>query len=82
MISFLIHVQGLSAEFPDSESELYEIYLDAITEMPMANLEKISNPVLWWEVSPAESLHSFREIEDNSQLKRLKTTVEQCQSHF
>ena len=82
LISFLIHVQGLSAEFPDSESELYEIYLDAITEMPMANLEKISNPVLWWEVSPAESLHSFREIEDNSQLKRLKTTVEQCQSHF
>ena len=42
---------GLSDGFPDCESELYEIYLDAVTEMPMANLEKFSNPVLWWEVT-------------------------------
>jgi len=49
---------GLSDDFPDSESELYEMYLEAITEMPMANLEKISNPSLWWEVKTKET-HDF-----------------------
>jgi hypothetical protein len=34
------------------------MYLEAITEMPMANLEKISNPSLWWEVKTKQT-HDF-----------------------
>ena len=49
-IHTFVPVPGMSDGFPDSESELYEIYLDAMTEMPMANLERISNPVSWWQV--------------------------------
>ena len=45
--------------FPDSEDELFEIYLTAIIEMPIVNLERISNPVSWWQVKPVFHAYFF-----------------------
>ena len=61
-IHTFVPVPGMSDGFPDSESELYEIYLDAMTEMPMANLERISNPVSWWQVRHVLGYHRTTNI--------------------
>jgi len=47
-------VENLHEKIPADKEELYEVYLSAATKLPLKNIERMSSPAVWWEVTPAK----------------------------
>lgn len=47
-------VESLNEGIPADQEELYEEYLDVAAKLPMKNIERMSSPAVWWEVTPAK----------------------------
>jgi len=47
-------LESLHDQIPADQEELYEEYLLAATRLPLKNIERMSSPAVWWEVTPAK----------------------------
>jgi len=47
-------LESLHDQIPADQEELYEDYLAAATRLPLKNIERMSSPAVWWEVTPAK----------------------------
>jgi len=47
-------LESLHDQIPADQEQLYEEYLLAATRLPQKNIERLSSPTVWWEVTPAK----------------------------
>eukprot|EP00092_Neocalanus_flemingeri_P036633 GFUD01039886.1.p1 GENE.GFUD01039886.1~~GFUD01039886.1.p1 ORF type:complete len:1196 (+),score=396.15 GFUD01039886.1:57-3644(+) len=47
-------LESLHDMIPADQEHLYDKYLDAATRLPLKNIERMSSPTVWWEVTPAK----------------------------
>jgi len=47
-------LESLHDLIPADQEQLYDEYLDAATRLPLKNIERMSSPTVWWEVTPAK----------------------------
>merc|ERR1719158_1898218 len=47
-------LESLHDQIPADQEQVYEEFLSAATRLPQKNIERLSSPTVWWEVTPAK----------------------------
>jgi len=47
-------LESLHEQIPPDQEQLQQEYLMAATRLPLKNIERLSSPTVWWEVTPAK----------------------------